>query len=79
MLPDDKERLLKYLHDALFAADELLENTSSKTPKDYNISGTKWIVERGIEIISEALKRAVQIEEHVPVTDLKKYLPRETK
>ena len=72
MLPDKKEKLLKYIQDALYAANELQNSLSFKTFQDYHISGNRWIAERGIEIISEALKRAIQIEEHLLITDLKK-------
>lgn len=62
MLPDKKEKLLKYIQDALFAATDLQQDLFHKTPQNYHISGNKWIAERGIEIISKALKRAAEIE-----------------
>ncbi len=72
MQPDVKTRLSKYLYDVLIAAEELAENTSNKASKEYSFSNTKWIAERGIEIINEALKRATQIEQNLQISDIKK-------
>lgn len=72
MQPEIKVRLLKYLSDALFAAEQVVENTFNIRLKDYHTSNVKWMVERGIEIISEALKRASVLENNLPLTDLNK-------
>lgn len=75
MQPDDnKVRLLKYLNDALAAAQEIEIDTIGLSEKNYYFNNIKWIVERGIEIISEALKRANAIDLllHEKITDLNK-------
>ncbi len=72
MQPDQIIKLLKYLNDALYAAQEIQINTLELTVKNYSQSATKWIVERGIEIISEGLKRASLIEVNLPITDINK-------
>ncbi|MDQ6610616.1 MAG: DUF86 domain-containing protein [Bacteroidota bacterium] len=58
MQPDEVSRLLKYLNDALSAAEEIEINTIGLSERNYYFNNIKWIVERGIEIISAALKRA---------------------
>ncbi len=65
MLPDETTRLLKYLNDALAAAQEVHINTVGLSEGSYFFNNIKWIVERGIEIISEALKRANTINENL--------------
>jgi uncharacterized protein with HEPN domain len=72
MLPEEKERLLKYLYDALNAANDIDINTTGLKPQNFEMNNIKWIAERGIEIISEALKRATMLEPLLPVTDLHK-------
>ena len=71
MLPKDKERLLKYLDDALLAANEL-DTYGVLSPHKFAINNVKWIAERGIEIISEALKRALAIQPDIQITNLYK-------
>ena len=72
MQPNDRTRLLKYLQDSLDACLELQMNTANTVAKEYEQSSIKWIVERDIEIISEALKRASVIENNLPITGLNK-------
>jgi uncharacterized protein with HEPN domain len=72
MQPEIKLRLLKYLYDTLNAAEEIIINTGDLEVTTYQSSNIKWIVERGIEIISEALKRASVLEGNLPLTDLNK-------
>jgi uncharacterized protein with HEPN domain len=72
MQPDDRLRLLKYLQDALSAANEIDMDTAGLSPQNFYFNNIKWIAERGIEIISEALKRAIVIEPDLPITDLNK-------
>jgi uncharacterized protein with HEPN domain len=72
MLPEEKEKLLKYLTDALNAAIQIEMDTTGLSPKQFHFNNIKWLVERGIEIISEALKRASLIEANLPVSDLHK-------
>jgi uncharacterized protein with HEPN domain len=72
MQPESKQRLLKYLQDALSAAQDVSMNTIGLGPQNYYYSNIKWIAERGIEIISEALKRSSVIYPDLPITDLQK-------
>lgn len=71
-MPSDKVRLLKYLTDALDAAHQVHSNTLGIEPRLFFQNNIKWLVERGIEIISEALKRAHAIEPNLTITDMKK-------
>ena len=79
MLPEEKERLLKYLYDALNAANDIDINTTGLKPQNFEMNNIKWIAERGIEIISEALKRATMLTPNLPLTDLHKILLQEIK
>lgn len=79
MRDDEKERLLKYLQDALSAADEIYMDTVGLGSQNFYFNNIKWIVERGIEIISEALKRAIVIDPNLPISDLNKFLRPEIK
>ena len=73
MRPEEKERLLKYLYDALNAARDIDFNTTGLNPKkNFEFNNIKWIAERGIKIIGEALKRANFIQSALPITDLHK-------
>lgn len=74
MQPDLRLRLLKYLNDALAAANEIDSATVGLSERSYYFNNIKWIVERGIEIISEALKRASAISPDLQteITDLSK-------
>ena len=67
----EKERLLKYLNDALLAANEL-ESYGVLRPSKFAFNNVKWIAERGIEIISEALKRVLVIQPDIEITNLYK-------
>ncbi len=69
---ENKIKLLKFLDDALNAAEEIELNTLGLSLKSYKFSNIKWIAERGIEIVSEALKRASIIETNLPITDMNK-------
>lgn len=73
-LDDHKVRLLKYLSDALAAAREVEVNTIGLSEKSYYFNNIKWLVERGIEIISESLKRAntLDLALQEKITDLTK-------
>lgn len=72
MQPDNKIKLLKYLEDALNAAEEIELLSSGLPVQNFDVANVKWVIERGIEIVSEALKRATVLEPHLPVTDLSK-------
>ena len=72
MQPEGKIPLLKYLNDALNAAQTILVQTQGLTLNEYYQNKVKWIIERGIEIISEALKRAIQFNASLQISDLNK-------
>lgn len=74
MQGNDKTRALKYLCDALNAAEEINVNTIGLNEKNFYFNNIKWLVERGIEILSEALKRASSIQPDLlaQITDLPK-------
>ena len=72
MQPDNKIKLLKYLEDALNAAEEIELLSSGLTVRSFDVTDVKWVVERGIEIVSEALKRASMLESNLPITDMNK-------
>lgn len=73
MQPKEKERLLKYINDALLAGEELSAYdvlSVSFLPKQKS-NGT---TERGIEIINEALKRTIILKPDIEllITDVHK-------
>ena len=72
METENKERLLKYLYDALSAAENIDSSTVGLSLRNYEFNNIKWIVERGIEIISEALKRSTHMYENLPISNLNK-------
>jgi uncharacterized protein with HEPN domain len=72
MESEDRERLLKYLYDALSAAEEVVMNTLELSLRNYYYINIRWIAERGIEIISEALKRANKIQNELPISNVTK-------
>ena len=72
MQPEEKNKLLKYLQDALSAAQSVEADTLELSVKSYHFNNIKWLVERGIEIISEALKRAASLYPDLPISDLYK-------
>ena len=75
MQPEDSNvRLLKYLNNALAAAQEIEISTTGLSERNFYFNNIKWLVERGIEIISEALKRATAIDYSLndKITDLHK-------
>ena len=69
MQPDEKERLLKYLTDVVITAKEL-NNFRDQKLEAYLIKRNRWFVERGLEIISEALKKAISIQSELPISNL---------
>lgn len=72
MQHEGQQKLIKYLNDALIAAENIRESTLELSVSNYYFTNTKWIIERGIEIISEALKRAMSINPEINITDLYK-------
>jgi uncharacterized protein with HEPN domain len=72
MQPEEKLKLLKYLQDALSAAQTIELGTTGLSVQNYYFNNIKWIVERGIEIISESLRRASSIEPDLLITDIHK-------
>ena len=69
---EDRQKLLKYLYDALAAAETIEIDTLGLSVNNYYFNNIKWIVERGIEIISEALKRASALNPDLPISNLNK-------
>ena len=67
-----KERLLKYLYDAHSAAETIITDTYGLSVNSYQFNNIRWLVERGIEIISEALKRATYLQKDIPISNLPK-------
>ena len=67
----EKRRLLKYLNDAFLATNDLIDLKLSNA-QQLSDNYLKWIIERGIEIISEALKRASVLKPDLQITDLQK-------
>jgi uncharacterized protein with HEPN domain len=61
MQPEEKRKLLKHLQDAFIAADMVYTDTLELRPDFFRVNNVKWIVERGIQIISEALSRACSL------------------
>ncbi len=51
------DRLRKYLDDIVNAIDNIQITTNGLSPQSYQKYEVSWVVERGIEIIAEALKR----------------------
>ena len=69
---EHKERLLKYLYDALSAAENVTLDMEGISVRNYQFNNIRWIAERGIEIISEALKRANFLVNDMPISNLTK-------
>ncbi|MCY7293251.1 MAG: hypothetical protein LH615_13820 [Ferruginibacter sp.] len=76
---EDKERLLKYLYDALSAAESISMDMEGLSVTNYHFNNIRWIAERGIEIISEALKRASFCLMICQLVIFQKYLQQEIK
>ncbi len=70
MPANEQLRLLKYLGDALSAAHEIQVHTIGLSERNFFQTNIKWLVERGIEIISEALKRPRTIQPNLAISDL---------
>ena len=71
MQHDDGNKLLKYLTDAYLAACDLMIFKDESLIQFSNWQ-TKWVVERGVLLIGEALKRSSVIEPNLKITDLHK-------
>ena len=62
------ERLKKYLEDITNAIDNIFITTESISPQSYQKHEISWVVERGIEIIAEALKRCWLIDSELNIS-----------
>lgn len=71
-MQNDKLRPKKYLTDALDAAENVQMDTLGMGAHLFFLNNIRWIAERGIEIIAEALKRSVAIEPGLAITELPK-------
>ena len=69
---ENKERLLKYLYDAQSAIESIFIEVEGLSVRNYEHNNIRWLVERGIEIISEALKRATLLDNNIPISNLTK-------
>ena len=69
---ENKERLLKYLYDAQSAIESIFIEVEGLSVRNYEHNNIRWIVERGIEIISEALKRSSLLYNDIPISNLTK-------
>ncbi len=62
------DKLKKYLGDILDAIDNIDITTNGLSPQAYQKYEVGWVVERGIEIIAEALKRCWLIDSSLNIS-----------
>lgn len=64
----------KYLEDILMAINNVESSTIGLEAKHYQNYEVSWIVERGIEIIAEALKRIISFEPNIAIANTSKII-----
>lgn len=67
-------KVKKYLEDILTSISNIEMSTIGLNASDYNSYEVSWIVQRGIEIIAEALKRIVSNDPSVNISGLQKII-----
>ncbi len=68
------DKLKKFYEDILLSITNIESSTAGLEPDHYNNYEVSWIVERGIEIIAEALKRLVSSDPDVKITNVTKII-----
>jgi uncharacterized protein with HEPN domain len=69
----------KHLEDILIAISNIETSTIGLEAKQYNNYEISWIVERGIEIIAEALKRVLISDSELTITNTQKIIATKNK
>jgi uncharacterized protein with HEPN domain len=62
------------LHDIVITIDSLTDITKNFTLDDYRNLGNKWMIERGLSIIGEAVYKANNLQRGLPITDIKRII-----
>jgi uncharacterized protein with HEPN domain len=68
------DNTVKYLEDIITAINNIEASTEGLDPKAFNSYEISWIVERGIEIIAEALKRIIIEEPGIQISNVQKII-----
>ena len=68
------DKAQKYLEDILTAIDNIEASTIGISAKNYDNYEVSWIVERGIEIIAEALKRIIANYPEINISNTQKII-----
>jgi uncharacterized protein with HEPN domain len=67
-------RVNKYLEDIVTSIDNIEASTAGLQATSYGMYEVNWIVERGIEIIAEALKRIINEEAGIQISNVQKII-----
>ena len=67
-------KLNKHLEEILIAVSNIEVSTKGIEAKQYSNYEISWIVERGIEIIAEALKRILALDQNIQITNTQKII-----
>ena len=70
----DASKLNRYFEDIILSINNIEASTIGLEAKHYDNYEISWIVERGIEIIAEALKRIVSIDQGIKITNIQKII-----
>lgn len=67
-------KIQKHLEDILVSIKNIEASTIGLEARHYNNYEVSWIVERGIEIIAEALKRVLVLDDNTAITNTQKII-----
>ena len=67
-------KLNKHLEEILVAIDNIEGSTKGVEAKQYSNYEISWIVERGIEIIAEALERVLLADQNIAISNTQKII-----
>ena len=70
----EADRIKKHLEDVLTAINNIETSTIGLEVKQYDNYEISWIVERGVEIIAEALKRVLLSDNSLGITNFQKII-----
>lgn len=68
------EKIYKHLEDIITSITNIELSTAGLSAKQYDNYEISWIVERGIEIIAEALKRIINYNPEIQITNVQKII-----
>ena len=68
------DKIKKHLEDMVNSINNIESSTVGLDPKHFSNYEISWIVERGIEIIAEALKRVISYDSEIKITNDQKII-----